>query len=323
MTTSPKVSILIPAFNSAAFIRETLQSALAQTWENTEIIVVDDGSTDETRDFVAEYRQQGVRLVHQDRQGAAAARNRAFVHSTGAFIQYLDADDLLSPEKIEFQLTDLLSRDPGTVASCEWARFNQDPSEAEFVRQKVWNSLSPIDWLVEAWEGGGMMQTACWLTPRHLIEQSKGWNETLVSNPNDDGEFFCRILTRSQAIIFNSDAKVYYRSNIGGSLSRQLSDSAISSLLATCDSYTKHALELEDTPRVRHACAMNYLTFIYRFYPSHMDLVQHARHRVKDLGIEKIEPVGGSRFKQVANLVGFDNALRLRALLKLPFRPNR
>lgn len=312
----PKVSIVIPAYNSEKFIHETLESALAQTWTNTEIIVVNDGSTDSTGECVAAFRHLGVKLVHQNRNGAAAARNSGFKSSTGDFIQYLDADDLLSPTKIETQLADILQAHPSSIASCGWGRFAQAPEEAEFISQKVWKSMLPMDWLVEAWEGGGMMQTACWLIPRHLIERSQGWNEQLTLNPNDDGEFFCRVLLKSHSILFNSSAKVYYRSKISGSLSQQLSDSAVGSLLATYDSHMHHALEKEDSPRIRRACAMNYLNFIYRFHPSYVSLIEQAKSRINDLGVLDIDAVGGYRFQRLAKLTGFYNALKIRSLVR-------
>src|SRR4051812_46779379 len=103
----PLVSILIPAFNAEASIAETLKSATSQTWPNKEIIAVDDGSRDGTRAVAGQFAHAGVRVVAQANQGAAAARNRAFSESKGAYIQWLDADDLMSPNKIASQMSAL------------------------------------------------------------------------------------------------------------------------------------------------------------------------------------------------------------------------
>src|SRR3954464_13410106 len=102
--TKPLVSILIPAFNAEEWIADSLRSAIAQTWPNKEIVVVDDGSKDRTAAIAREFAAQGVRVITQANQGAAAARNTAFSASTGAFIQWLDADDLLGPTKIAAQM---------------------------------------------------------------------------------------------------------------------------------------------------------------------------------------------------------------------------
>src|SRR5262245_21908195 len=100
----PLVSILIPAFNASRWIADTIQSALAQTWPRTEIIVVDDGSTDDTLAIARGFASQGVSVTTQPNRGASAARNVALARSRGDFIQWLDADDILAPDKIERQM---------------------------------------------------------------------------------------------------------------------------------------------------------------------------------------------------------------------------
>ena len=105
---APLVSIPIPAYNAEQWLGETLQSAIAQTWPNKEIIVVDDGSKDQTVAVARQFEAQGVRVVTQKNSGAAASRNTAFAHCHGEYIQWLDADDLLAPDKIASQLQALL-----------------------------------------------------------------------------------------------------------------------------------------------------------------------------------------------------------------------
>src|SRR5580658_9400417 len=118
----PLVSILICAFNAEKTIAETLESAMAQTWPNTEIIVVNDGSNDRTADIVRQFK--AVTLVSLEHEGFSAAQNHAFRHSQGDYIQYLDADDLLAPDKIERQLAALQKRNnPRLLASSPWAHF--------------------------------------------------------------------------------------------------------------------------------------------------------------------------------------------------------
>src|SRR6266481_5875279 len=101
------VSILIPAYNAETWIGDTIQSALAQTWPRKEIIVVDDGSKDATAAVARQFASRGVVVVSKENQGAAATRNHAFQLSQGDYIQWLDADDLLAPDKIERQLAAL------------------------------------------------------------------------------------------------------------------------------------------------------------------------------------------------------------------------
>ena len=99
----PRVSVVIPTYNCEQFLDRTIDSALRQTYQDFEIIVVDDGSTDGTQSLVAGYGK-AVRYVYQPNQGASAARNTALSQASGEFIAYLDADDLWLPEKLARQV---------------------------------------------------------------------------------------------------------------------------------------------------------------------------------------------------------------------------
>lgn len=101
----PLVSVVIPAYNAAPWIAETLQSVLAQTLHDFEIIVVDDGSTDETAAVVAKFER--VRYLHKPNRGQASARNMGVHAALGEYIAFVDSDDLWSPEKLRLQM-DLL-----------------------------------------------------------------------------------------------------------------------------------------------------------------------------------------------------------------------
>src|SRR6266576_6242361 len=100
---APLVSILIPAYNAERWIADTINSALAQTWPRKEIIVVDDGSEDQTLWVSRQFASKNVSVVTQENRGASAARNKAFELCQGDYIQWLDADDLLAPAKIAKQ----------------------------------------------------------------------------------------------------------------------------------------------------------------------------------------------------------------------------
>ena len=101
---SPLVSILIPCYNAEPWLAQTLESALAQTWPHREIIVVNDGSTDLSLQIARQYEVRGIRVLDQPNRGASAARNAAFAACQGEWIEFLDADDLLAPDKIERQM---------------------------------------------------------------------------------------------------------------------------------------------------------------------------------------------------------------------------
>jgi len=99
----PLVSVIIPAYNAGAFIAETLESALGQTYGHREIIVVDDGSTDDTEKRIKPYLGR-IRYIRQENAGTACARNAGLLAARGDYIAFLDADDLWLPEKLQIQL---------------------------------------------------------------------------------------------------------------------------------------------------------------------------------------------------------------------------
>jgi glycosyltransferase involved in cell wall biosynthesis len=105
------VSIVIPTYNSASFIGGAVDSCLAQTYPNCEIIVVDDGSTDGTRDLLAARYGERIRYLYQQNAGPSAARNCGIRAARGAFIQFCDADDQLLPSKIE-RCMEVFRREP-------------------------------------------------------------------------------------------------------------------------------------------------------------------------------------------------------------------
>lgn len=100
---SPLVSVVIPVYNTAAYLAEAIDSVLAQTHPVSEIIIVDDGSTDRSRDIALSYKEK-VRYVYQHNQGIGAARNRGIEIAKGKYLAFLDADDRWTPGKIEAQL---------------------------------------------------------------------------------------------------------------------------------------------------------------------------------------------------------------------------
>lgn len=101
--TDPLVSVIIPTYNRAHFLGQAIQSALDQTYPQVEVIVIDDGSTDDTAAVVAGFGDR-VRYVHQENSGVSAARNHGLRLARGATIAFLDSDDLLMPHKLETQI---------------------------------------------------------------------------------------------------------------------------------------------------------------------------------------------------------------------------
>lgn len=119
---SPRVSVIIPTYRRAHNIRECIDSVLAQTYQDFEIIVVDDGSTDSTRDVVAAYGER-VRYIYQENRGPASARNTGIQAARGELVAFQDSDDLWLPEKLSLQVP-LFDQDPEIgLVYCDMSYF--------------------------------------------------------------------------------------------------------------------------------------------------------------------------------------------------------
>ena len=179
----PLVSILIPAYNAQEWLVETLRSAVGQTWERKEIIVVDDGSKDQTLAIARRFESKSVRIVSQANQGASAARNKALSLSRGDYIQWLDADDLLAPDKVARQVSALeqCQHNPGILLSAAWGRFLYRYKHARFTPTPLWADLSPAEWLIRKMANNVYMQTGTWLVSRAITEKAGLWDTGSIS----------------------------------------------------------------------------------------------------------------------------------------------
>ena len=283
---TPLVSILIPAYNAEPWIAETIRSAVGQTWPNKEIIVVDDGSTDQTLSIVQKFASKTVSVVTQENQGVCAARNRAYEVCQGDYIQWLDADDLLSRDKIAKQM-DVAeqSQSKRTLLSSAWGFFIFRTSKARFVPTSLWCDLSPIEWLQRRWEENLHMNPATWLVSRELTDAAGRWDTRLLGGGTDDGEYFCRAILASDGIRFVPDARVFYRTAGSGSLSYiGRSNKKLESLFLAMQLQIGHLRSVDDSERSRAACVNYIQVWLPNFYPDRPDIVKQLEQLASSLG---------------------------------------
>jgi glycosyltransferase involved in cell wall biosynthesis len=304
----PLVSILISAYNAQEWIGYTLQSAVAQTWPRKEIIVVDDGSTDETAEVARRFASRGVTVVSTKNGGLSAGQNRAYRHSQGDYIQFLDADDLLAPDKIERQLAALTPSDSKRILlSSPWAPFYYRTRHARFVRNSVWQDLSPVEWLLRKLGENLHMQNATWLVSRELAEVAGPWDEGLQYD--QDGEYFARVLLVSERTRFVPETGIFYRvtgssriSNIGNS------DKKKESLLRSMKLHIRYLLSLEDSERVRKACLTYLQNWYHHFYSGRPDLVEEVQRMAGELKGHLEEPRLSWKYAWMKPIFGWKNA---------------
>jgi glycosyltransferase involved in cell wall biosynthesis len=299
------VSILIPAYNAERWIASTIESAIGQTWPQKEIIVVDDGSTDGTPAVARQFELKGVRVVTQPNQGAAAARNKAFALSRGDYIQWLDADDLLSPDKVAHQMhAAAQTGDRRTLFSSSWASFHSRPARATFIPTPLWSDLDATEWLTRKLEGNWHMQTATWLVSRELTEAAGPWDKRLFGD--DDGEYFSRVINASSGLRFVQQSRVYYRITPSDRLSYiGRSDKKMEAQFLGMKLQIGYLRAREDSDRVRAAC-LNYLqTWLPTFHPDRPDLVKEAQKLAANLGGQLSIPKASWKYAWIETLFGF------------------
>jgi glycosyltransferase involved in cell wall biosynthesis len=320
----PLVSIIIPVYNSARHLEETILSAINQTWANKEIILVDDGSQDSSLAIAKVYEGERVKVFSQANAGASAARNKGLREAKGDYIQFLDGDDLLGANKIALQV-DLLNKHESCVAIGDIGYFTDGADPDEQRPERLWydnGCFDPVDFAIKLYGGGligenygGMITVHSWLTPRSVIDKAGLWNEEL--NLNDDGEFFCRVLLASRAIYHVPGAVNYYRKfDTTGNLSSQKNAKAAKSLLKATDLQAAALLNKTNDPRAILAVSRIYWQNAIMLYPQHTRLVREAEKKAKDLNPSlALNPYSGGFNKILCAIIGW-KAVRYLQYLK-------
>jgi glycosyltransferase involved in cell wall biosynthesis len=308
----PLVSILVPAYDAEKWLAEALRSAITQTWERKEVIVIDDGSDDRTLSVARSFESDIVRVFTQTHQGAAAARNHAFAKSHGDYIQWLDADDLIDPDKIFLQMEALGDLPhPKTLLSGEWGWFLHQPSRAQFIPSGLWCDLQPAEWLMRKMEQNAFMQTATWLASRELTEAAGPWDTRLLGD--DDGEYFCRALMASEGVRFVPGARVYYRRPRSESLSYMgASDRKRDALWLSTKLHVGYLRSMDDSPRAQSACVKYLQNFLLPLHPERPDLVMQAQDLARKLGGHLEIPQFSWKYAWISRFFGWRVARRVQ-----------
>jgi hypothetical protein len=216
----PLVSIITPVYNRASLLRQAVASAVAQTYRPIEIIIVDDGSTDDTPLAIAELVAQHpeVRAVRRENGGPGAARETGRLEARGAFLQYLDSDDLLLSHKLELQVAALLES-PNAIAAygrtryrdaanneiaCTWKPLLDGETTIlpHFLRGRLWETVSPL------YRAEAVAEAGPW-TARRLEE---------------DWDYDCRVGALGKPLVFVQEIVAEVRDAATNRLSRGPSD---------------------------------------------------------------------------------------------------
>lgn len=183
----PKVSVIIPTYNRCELLREALASVCAQTYQDFEVIVVDDGSNDDTAAVVQEFA--GVRYVWQPRRGVSAARNRGVTLSEGEWVAFLDSDDLWQPGKLDRQIAFVTAQPEVQICQTEelWLRHGVRVNPQQKHRKPSGDIFAPS--LARC-----LVSPSAVMLRRQLFEQVGGFDERLPAC--EDYDLWLRIAAR-------------------------------------------------------------------------------------------------------------------------------
>jgi glycosyltransferase involved in cell wall biosynthesis len=311
---APLVSILIPAFNAERWVADTIRSASMQSWPRIEIIVVDDGSTDNTFEVARALANRSILVTRQPNLGAPAARNKALSLAQGEYIQWLDADDLLDRNKISVQMDVALAiSDPNYVLSGPFGTFFYRPERALFTKTALWRDLTPVEYFLTRFGENACFQTDAWLVSRQLTEMAGPWTD--FDSPDDDGEYFSRIVMKSAGVRFVPGAKSYYRIGNFGSLNNARSPRALHALYRSKLKCINYLLALEDTPRTRQASIQLLQRWLEYFHPNQPEIVSEAAAVAVALGGKLYPPRLKWKYQPIEWICGYDAALKASRVL--------
>jgi hypothetical protein len=312
-TVEPLVSILIPAYNAEKWIKETIESALYQTWARKEVIVVDDGSSDNTCRVLENYESNSVKVVTQENRGGPAARNQALSYAQGEFIQWLDHDDLLDPDKIFNQLR-IRNYDGNSrvLLSGAFGKFYYRKEKAKFTPDALWNDLQPIEYFLLKFNHNLWLHPSVFLVSRKITDMAGPWCEE--KSPDDDGEYFCRVVAACEKIRFVPDAKSYFRVGNFKSMSQSRSAEALEAAFASISKSIDHLRSLEDSERTRSACLKLLQGDISYYYPGRGAIPEKATNLARQLGGTLSAPTLRWKYSILRGILGWRIAVEAQRL---------
>ena len=209
---TPKVSIIIPVYNGANYMREAIDSALSQTYPNIEIIVVNDGSTDNGEtDRIAKSYGNRIKYICKENGGVSTALNRGIREMSGEYFSWLSHDDVYSPEKIRHQIDALVaSYNEKTVSLCGHCFINENSDRlSKNAPKRFTNGIH--NWQEVVWEilVNGTFSGCSLLIPKEALKECGDFHEEMRFS--QDAFMWMKIFFKKYSLVYNADEDVYSR----------------------------------------------------------------------------------------------------------------
>lgn len=304
MPDSPLVSILIPLYNAELYIEETIRYALGQDYQNIELIIVDDGSTDSSYTKAAQFlNDPRVKLLRNPGKGACAARNEAYRHSKGNYVMFLDADDYCTHGKIAAQVRVLENAPEDAVAFCTLRQLLKENVLSSQISRYIDHDYEhPAEMLIDMWGKREFNCPHCYLVPREVADKAGGWDETVLKN--QDGEYFSRVITSSSRLIFVPNEYAIWRRTYSGVSSMNTLKTQQSEIYAL-SKISSIILSYDASRKTRKICATALGSFMYHTYPECKMLFPEIDRLLKSWQHPLVYPSRGRLFSLLRHVIGW------------------
>ena len=201
----PKISVIIPAYNAMCYLPDTLDNLLKQTYEDFEVIIVNDGSSDSIEQWFSQLQDRRIKLICQENQGAGIARNTGINNALGEYIAFLDADDIWEPTKLEKQVS-ILEDNPEVGLVYTWVEYVNETGQStgrvlkHQVEGDVWEKL------IES----NLIECSSVAMVRRICFDDVGIFDVNIGSFVEDWELWLRIASRFPFKVIK-EVLVYYR----------------------------------------------------------------------------------------------------------------
>lgn len=304
----PLVSVIIPVYNSEKYLKEAIESVINQTWQNIEVIVVDDGSTDNSYAIAQSFQSSQIKVIQQTNQGACAARNRGFRESRGEYIQWLDADDYLEPKKVEDQVNVALQHQNAVIYGT-WFNFIE-------TNNRVWlgprNLTKPVNDPLGIHLEGMLAPTVAYLIPRNAINTIGGWDESLTAD--QDGDLIMRLMLQDIPFVHAlGDAGIWRHHGDTNRVSCNRNFNSIYSRYRVCDRVIERLQELNRLDRYSQLLAMKLDRLAQLAILDFPDLALSCLTLARNIAPD-YHPKGSFSYQITRKLLGLKGSEKLRHL---------
>lgn len=278
-----KVSIIIPVYNTEKHLRRCVESVLNQTYQDLEVLLIDDGSIDSSGDICDEYahNDKRVKCIHSINQGVAHARNLGLDNATGEYIVFVDSDDYVLSRYVE-NLIDGVLKNNSDVSISMFKRISENQIETEKSENGNTVTWQKDQAIINMMLARGTDSCVCCKLFNRLIFSNERFNEEL--SVAEDMEFFYRIFSSANRICFSSTVDYMYVQYAGSSIN-SLSEDKINSL-----SIFESLLKTEQNELVRNAICSKYISTCFHFLTIAgkkndtkkvlIDIIKEYRHRI-------------------------------------------